>query len=122
MLFNSVEFLIFLPLVLIGYFLLPYKLRWVFVLLCSYYFYMCWRIEYVLLIMFSTAFDYVVVRTLGEAKDPRKRKILLWTSLGMNLSVLIFFKYFDFLMRSGNAVIEMTNGEGASSTTFWWRR
>ncbi len=110
MLFNSVEFLIFLPLVLIGYFLLPYRLRWVFVLLCSYYFYMCWRVEYVLLIMFSTGFDYLVVRTMGEVEHPGKRKALLWTSLGMNLSVLIFFKYFDFLMQSGNVLIGAGGG------------
>jgi alginate O-acetyltransferase complex protein AlgI len=110
MLFNSAEFLLFLPLVLIGYFLLPYRLRWAFVLLCSYYFYMCWRVEYVLLIMFSTGFDYVVVRALGESNDERRRKILVWTSLGMNLSVLVFFKYFDFLMNSGNTVINVAGG------------
>lgn len=104
MLFNSTQFLLFLPLALLGYFLMPYRLRWIFVLLCSYYFYMCWRIEYVLLIMFSTLFDYVVVRAMGAATDPKVRRRYLWASLGMNLGVLFFFKYFDFLMGSGNAV------------------
>jgi alginate O-acetyltransferase complex protein AlgI len=104
MLFNSTQFLLFLPLVLIGYFMMPYRLRWVFVLLCSYYFYMCWRIEYVLLIMFSTVFDYYVVRAMGPVTDAGLRKRYLWASLGMNLGVLFFFKYFDFLMSSGNAV------------------
>jgi alginate O-acetyltransferase complex protein AlgI len=113
MLFNSAQFLIFLPIVLIGYFLLPYRLRWIFVLLCSYYFYMCWKVEYVLLIMFSTGYDYVVVRAMGAMTEPKARKRLMWASIGMNLGVLLFFKYFDFLMSSGNMVL---NATGAGET------
>jgi alginate O-acetyltransferase complex protein AlgI len=109
-LFNSAEFLLFLPIVLIGYFLLPYRLRWIFVLLASYYFYMCWRIEYVLLIMFSTLYDYLVVRAMGATTNPNARTRLLWLSLGMNLGVLLFFKYFEFLMTSGNTLIATAGG------------
>ncbi len=110
MLFNSTQFLLFLPLALIGYFLMPYRLRWAFVLLCSYYFYMCWRIEYVLLIMGSTVFDFMVVRAMGALSDPQSRKPLLWLSLGMNLGVLSFFKYFDFLASTGNSLTEALGG------------
>lgn len=112
MLFNSAQFLLFLPIALIGYFLLPYRLRWIFVLLCSYFFYMCWRVEYVALILFSTVFDFYVVRAMGDSADPGRRQLLLWTSLGMNLSVLFFFKYFDFLMASGNGVVGWLGGAG----------
>ena len=45
MLFNSFEFMIFFPLVVIGYFLLPPRFRWAFLLGASYYFYMCWKAE-----------------------------------------------------------------------------
>ncbi len=110
MLFNSTQFLLFLPIVLIGYFLVPHRVRWVFVLICSYYFYMCWRIEYVLLIMFSTLFDFFVVRAMGDAQDPKARSRWLWASLGMNVGVLFFFKYFDFLSGSANAVAGLAGG------------
>lgn len=111
MLFNSSEFLVFLPLVLIGYFLLPYRLRWVFLLLSSYYFYMCWRVEYVLLIMASTLYDFFVVQRMAQVTEPKARRRWLWASIGMNLAVLLFFKYFDFLMRSGNSVVDAAGGD-----------
>jgi alginate O-acetyltransferase complex protein AlgI len=104
MLFNSTQFLLFLPIALIGFFMMPLRQRWIYALLCSYYFYMCWRVEYVLLIMFSTLYDFYVVRAMDKVQDPRLRKRYLWASIGMNLSVLLFFKYFDFLMGTGNAV------------------
>lgn len=110
MLFNSAEFLVFLPTVLFGYFLLPYRLRWIFLLLTSYYFYMSWRVEYVLLILLSTLFDYSVVLLMVRTGERKARRRLMWMSIVMNLGVLVFFKYFDFLMRSGNAVITSAGG------------
>ena len=54
MLFNSFEFLVFFPLVVAGYFAIPHRHRWWFLVLCSYYFYMCWKPEYVVIIAGST--------------------------------------------------------------------
>ena len=53
MLFNSFEFLLFFPVMFLGYFLLPKKVRWVWLLACSAYFYMCWNAKYIILIGFS---------------------------------------------------------------------
>jgi alginate O-acetyltransferase complex protein AlgI len=109
MLFNSSQFLLFLPAVMVGYFLLPHKLRWLFVLICSYYFYMCWRVEYILIIAASTLIDYTVVRLMDNVGGG-KRRALLAVSLTMNLGLLFFYKYFDFVMASGNAISQAAGG------------
>ena len=72
MLFNSLEFLLFFPAVLIFYFALPYKLRWVVLLAASYVFYMCWKVEYILLIVVSTIVDYYVAQWVHQASLLRK--------------------------------------------------
>lgn len=58
MIFNSVEFLIFFPVVFFIYFLFPPKIRYVWLLVSSYYFYMCWNPQYIFLILFSTLITY----------------------------------------------------------------
>lgn len=59
MLFNSTGYLLFLPIVLLVYFILPQKVRYVWLLISSYYFYMCWNAKYILLIMTSTIVTYI---------------------------------------------------------------
>ena len=59
MLFNSISFLIFFPIVTVAYFIIPHKFRYLWLLLSSYYFYMCWNPRYALLMFFSTAVTYV---------------------------------------------------------------
>ena len=54
MLFNSIDFLLFFPVVTIAYFLLPHRVRWIWLLVASYYFYMSWNAKYALLIAAST--------------------------------------------------------------------
>jgi len=58
MLFNSIQFLIFFPIVVFLYFSINYKFRWILLLLASYYFYMCWKPEYAVLIAITTLADY----------------------------------------------------------------
>ena len=58
MLFNSLEFLLFLPVVTALYFVIPKKVRYIWLLLSSYFFYMCWNAKYALLMLFSTAVTY----------------------------------------------------------------
>ena len=58
MLFNSLEFLIFFPIVVAAYFILPKKLKQFWLLIASYYFYMCWNAKYIFLIFFSTVITY----------------------------------------------------------------
>lgn len=97
MLFNSLHFLVFFPIVCIVYFLLP-SLRWrnLFLLGASYYFYMNWEPVYALLLFSSTLITYLAA--LGIAKYPKQKdkRICLVGSLVLNLGVLFLFKYYNF--------------------------
>ncbi len=101
-LFNSFEFLIFFPVVTLAYFLMPHRFRLVFLLLASYYFYMCWRPEYIVLILASTLVDYFAGLGMGRTDDRKKRRKFLLMSLFANLGLLFTFKYFNFFADSLN--------------------
>ncbi len=96
MLFNSYHFLLFFPLVIAGYYLLPQRWRWLFLLAASYYFYMCWKMEYIVLILASTGVDYVAGLKMAATKNHKRKKQLLFLSLFVNIGLLIGFKYFNF--------------------------
>ncbi len=104
MLFNSGEFLLFFPIVTAMYFLLPKKLKNFWLLLSSYYFYMCWNAKYALLMLFSTVVTFlsgivleqIKKSTLEEKKKTVRKKLAVAASLLLNLTVLFFFKYFNF--------------------------
>jgi alginate O-acetyltransferase complex protein AlgI len=102
MLFNSIDFLIFFPIVVFLYFALNHKWRWLLLLSASYYFYMCWRVEYIFLILASTLIDYWVglKMSLIAHKDKKKRKPFLYLSLLINLGLLFSFKYYYFFSDS----------------------
>jgi len=97
MLFNSLEYLIFMPMALAMYFALPARHRWIFLLIASYYFYMCWKVEYVYLLIASTVTDYVCGLRIQRTDDPRVRRRYLYASLVLNLGLLFTYKYYDFL-------------------------
>ena len=103
MLFNSFEFAVFFPLVVVLYFLLPHRYRWVLLLVASYYFYMCWKVEYALLLVISTVVDFVAAQKMGQQESKAKRKPWLWFSLITNIGLLFFFKYFNFFNGELNA-------------------
>lgn len=96
MLFNSIEFLIFFPIVFLFYFALPHKFRWIILLGASYYFYMAWKPEYIILIIISTMIDYTAALQMGKQKNRKKRRKYLFLSLFGNLGMLFLFKYFNF--------------------------
>ena len=107
MLFNSIDFIIFFPAVLIIYYVLPKRMRQYWLLLSSYYFYMCWNVKYAILILASTVITYisglVIEKVKGnEVLSAKKREIIgrlaLVLCLVSNLSILIFFKYTNFLL------------------------
>lgn len=101
MLFNSIQFLIFLPIVLGAYFVLPHRFRWMLLLVASYYFYMCWKAEYLLLILLTSAITFFTAFGIGkEEVSTKKRKGLLILSFVSNLLVLFTFKYFNFFSTS----------------------
>lgn len=97
MLFNSLEFLIFFPVVVLVYFVLPQRWRWLWLLGASYYFYMSWNPQYALLIAASTVATWLsalVMERLGGAG--KKRDWALWSCIVFNLAILFFFKYYAF--------------------------
>lgn len=109
MLFNSLEFLIFFPVVVIIHFVLPYRYRWVFLLGASYYFYMCWRIEYIFLIITSTLVDYYAAIKIANSSTNSKQKKFLALSLLINFGILFTFKYFNFFNDSFGAFFKYFN-------------
>jgi D-alanyl-lipoteichoic acid acyltransferase DltB (MBOAT superfamily) len=103
-LFNSVHFvLLFFPVVILAYFLLPHRLRWVLLLAASCYFYMAFVPYYILILLFTIAVDYFAGILISSARG-RKRKILLACSIVANVGVLAFFKYWNFSTENLNAL------------------
>lgn len=101
MLFNSVDFAIFLPVVfLIYWFVLNKNLRLqnFFLIVASYFFYGWWDWRFLSLIAFSSTVDYLVGVGFSRTDDPRRRKILMIISICVNLGFLGFFKYYNFFL------------------------
>ena len=96
MVFNSLHFLAFFPLVTLVYFALPKRVQWVWMLVSSYYFYMCWNAKYVVLIAWSTLATYVCARILEKISIKSVRRAVLAAGLALNLCILGFFKYYGF--------------------------
>lgn len=103
MLFNSLEYAIFLPLVFLFYWFVIHKslrLQNVFILIVSYIFYGWWDWRFLSLIIISSACDFIIGQSLAEKINYRKKKILLIISLLVNLGLLGVFKYFNFFVES----------------------
>ena len=96
MLFNSIHFLFFFPLVTAVYFLLPHRLRWQWLLAASCYFYMAFIPLYILILAVTIVIDYVAGIWIEESSGKRRRHILLFSILSTCL-VLAIFKYYNFL-------------------------
>lgn len=101
MLFNSIDFAIFLPIIFAGYwFVFGKNLRWqnLFITLASCVFYGWWDWRFLGLLLFSSFVDFFVGIALGKTDDERRRKILLTVSIVCNLGLLGFFKYYNFFV------------------------
>lgn len=96
MLFNSFEFLIFFPIVTLLYFLIPHRLKVIFLLISSCIFYMSFRPEYVLILLLLITVDYFAGLIISKAKG-QKRKLYLLISILANIGILFYFKYFNFV-------------------------
>lgn len=103
MLFNSLDFAIFLPIVFILYWYVTnknLKAQNILILIASYFFYAWWDWRFLGLIIVSTLVDYFVGLAIYKQKDAIKRKWLLWISIGINLGFLGFFKYYNFFLEN----------------------
>ena len=103
MLFNSLDFAIFLPIVFLLYWFVAnknLKIQNLLIVISSYVFYGWWDWRFLSLIIFSTAVDYLIGIALLKIENQTKRKLLLWTSIVVNLGFLGFFKYYNFFLDS----------------------
>jgi D-alanyl-lipoteichoic acid acyltransferase DltB (MBOAT superfamily) len=96
MLFNSLEFLVFFPIVVALYYTLPHKYRWTLLLISSCYFYMVFVPVYILILGFTIVIDYFAGILLENSKG-HHRKLWLIASIIANTGVLAVFKYYNFL-------------------------
>lgn len=95
--FNSADFLIFFPIISLLYFIIPKKLKSLWLLGCSYYFYMCWNPIYILLLLATTVITYISGLGIAHFQDKR-RKIILTATIVLNILMLGYYKYLSFLM------------------------
>jgi alginate O-acetyltransferase complex protein AlgI len=109
MLFTSLQFIFFLPAVVVLYYLLNHRYRWLLLLIASYYFYMCWKAEYVVLILGSTIVDYLVAIKISRSESTMVKRILLSISIFTNLGLLFSFKYFNFFSQAFTAILNRFN-------------
>ncbi len=98
MLFNSLAYAVFLPVVFVLYWVIPTKYRWILLLLASYYFYMSWNYKYVVLILFTTIVSYSASLLLERTKTKTRKNLVVIVSLILCLGVLFMFKYYNFAM------------------------
>lgn len=105
MLFNSTEFIAFFPIVIAIYFLIPKKIKPVWLLLTSYFFYMCWNPKYIVLLLFCTAVTYIAGILIDKNENKSRKKLILTLGIILNFLVLFAFKYLDFALDSLNSVL-----------------
>ena len=113
MLFNSLQFLIFFPLVTLIYFLLPHRLRWLHLLIASCIFYCAFIPVYILILFFTIIIDYIAGIYI-EKSEGHKRKVFLISSIVANVGVLAVFKYYNFFIDNSNALVHALNPHAGS--------
>lgn len=104
MLFNSVDFLFFFPIVTILYFLLPHKYRWFHLLIASCVFYCAFIPIYILVLFLTIIIDYIAGIMIEKSSGTRRKWFLVLSIFG-NVGVLAFFKYFNFFIANINEVL-----------------
>ncbi|MEG2191780.1 MAG: MBOAT family O-acyltransferase [Oscillospiraceae bacterium] len=105
MLFNSLNFMIFFPIVVLGYFVVPKKTKNIWLLISSYYFYMCWKPVYALLILFSTFSTFVFAIFIDKTPKAKNKKLFLTLNILLNIGILFYFKYFNFFITTLTGLI-----------------
>jgi D-alanyl-lipoteichoic acid acyltransferase DltB (MBOAT superfamily) len=105
MIFNSLQYALFLPVVVGLYWTLPRRFRTPLLLVASYIFYGAWDWRFLGLLALSTVADFTIGLRLEATDDERRRKLLLLTSVAVNLSILGFFKYADFFIDSAQELL-----------------
>jgi alginate O-acetyltransferase complex protein AlgI len=108
--FNSLRYLIFLPVMILLHWLVPSRYRWIPLLIGSYYFYACFQWYFCFLMLGMTLLSYLAGILTEKTDSPKKKKAILLTALVLCLSLLFVFKYLSFTV---NAVISLADLLGA---------
>jgi Predicted membrane protein involved in D-alanine export len=119
MLFNSLDFAIFLPIVFLLYWLATkgnFKIQNIILLVASYYFYGCWDWRFLFLLIFSTGLDYFTGLKMADAPDRHRKKFWFWLSVGVNLGFLGVFKYYNFFISSFSEALSHVGVQAHYST------
>ncbi|MCM1125274.1 MAG: MBOAT family protein [Lachnospiraceae bacterium] len=119
MLFNSINYLIFFPIVVFIYYLIPKRIKHLWLLCASYFFYMCWNAKYALLMLFSTLVTYgcgylldiIKSKSLNEKKELLLKRFTIIVSLLLNLGILFYFKYINFALQTIIKLFQLVNIE-----------
>ena len=106
MLFNSIDYIIFFSVVVLLYYILPHRFRWVLLLISSCIFYMSWRAELILLILFSSFLNYSCSMLIDSTISHKKRKFIFALCIFINFAILFIFKYMMFINHTFMAVYE----------------
>lgn len=109
--FNSLVFLIYLAVVLVLYYVLPFKIRWAMLLIASYFFYAYWNFALIFLILTTTLVSYLAGLLIERTEKQWIKNLLLVLALVVCIGFLIFFKYFNFLSGSITSLIRLFGGE-----------
>ena len=135
MLFNSLHFLIFFPIVLLIFFSVPIKYRWIILLVAAYYFYSSWQVplpkgsklfgekivnpillvifqaRYTLLLFFLSVINYFLGLWIGNSREENKRKIYFISGITINVGLLFYFKYYNFFIFNLSDIIHLPKAE-----------
>ena len=109
MLFNSEQYFIFFPIVLVLYYIIPTKFRYIWLLICSYVFYMFWNAKYAILILTSTAITYISGLLISRFQKENLRKLVLGLCILSNLGILFYFKYINFAVDTIQNLFALVN-------------
>lgn len=112
MLFNSLEFALFFPIVTILFFLLPHRFRWALLLLASCFFYMFFKPVYILILVATILIDYYAAIYIARQVEKKHRKLLLLVSIVANVGILVVFKYYNFLAENLQIVLDSLHKTG----------
>lgn len=109
MLFNSFDFLVFFPIVVLVYYIIPKKIRYIWLLAASFYFYMCWNAKYIVLLLTSIITTWGFGWLVHYVRKSWGKKLSLAGCVVLNLVILFYFKYFDFFLETLNRVLAKMN-------------
>ena len=98
MLFNSIPFIVFLPIVVLIYYLIPQKIRYIWLLIASYFFYFCQSTSFVALLLLSTITTYIAGRLIYRFSNSRVKNTIVILTFIINAGIWLFIKYADFVL------------------------